>query len=292
MHDIWNPWHGCVKISEGCQNCYMYYLDRTRDKNGADIYMTKSAFRYPLQKDRQGNFKVKSGEMLRVCMTSDFFLQQADAWRTQAWSIIRRRPDVVFYLLTKRPQRVRECLPEDWGEGWENVFFNVSCENQRRADERIPLLLGLPFKHKGIMCAPLIGEVSVNKYLASGQIEQVVCGGENYDGSRPCRYEWVYKLSRECRDYNVTFAFIETGTRFIKDGREYYIPQKRTQSRQAYKSGLSYIGKRSVFKLTNLIGEEIPKNELYTPSFGERCLSCGSKIICNGCSNCGGCSRQ
>lgn len=292
MHDIWNPWHGCVKISEGCQNCYMYYLDRTRDKKGSDIYMTKSAFRYPLQKDRQGNFKVKSGEMLRVCMTSDFFLQQADAWRTQAWSIIRRRPDVVFYLLTKRPQRVRECLPEDWGEGWENVFFNVSCENQRRADERIPLLLGLPFKHKGIMCAPLIGEVSVNKYLASGQIEQVVCGGENYDGSRPCRYEWVYKLSRECRDYNVTFAFIETGTRFIKDGREYYIPQKRTQSRQAYKSGLSYIGKRSVFKLTNLFGEEIPKNELYTPSFGERCLSCGSKIICNGCSNCGGCSRQ
>lgn len=292
MHDIWNPWHGCVKISEGCQNCYMYYLDRTRDKNGADIYMTKSAFRYPLQKDRQGNFKVKSGEMLRVCMTSDFFLPQADAWRVQAWSIIRRRPDVVFYLLTKRPQRVRECLPEDWGEGWENVFFNVSCENQRRADERIPLLLELPFKHKGIMCAPLIGEVSVNKHLASGQIEQVVCGGENYDGSRPCRYEWVYKLSRECRENNVTFAFIETGTRFIKDEREYYIPKKRTQSRQAYKSGLSYIGKRSVFKLTNLFGEEIPENELYTPSFGERCLDCGSKIICNGCSNCGRCAPK
>lgn len=153
-------------------------------------------------------------------------------------------------------------------------------------------MLKLPFKHKGIMCAPLIGEVSVNKYLASGQIEQVVCGGENYDGSRPCRYEWVYKLSRECRENNVTFAFIETGTRFIKDGREYYIPKKRTQSRQAYKSGLSYIGKRSVFKLTNLFGEEIPENELYTPSFGEQCLDCGSKIICNGCSNCGGCSRQ
>jgi protein gp37 len=30
MHDIWNPWHGCVKCSEGCQNCYMYYLDKLR----------------------------------------------------------------------------------------------------------------------------------------------------------------------------------------------------------------------------------------------------------------------
>ena len=34
LHDIWNPWHGCVKCSEGCQNCYMYFLDRMRDQNG------------------------------------------------------------------------------------------------------------------------------------------------------------------------------------------------------------------------------------------------------------------
>lgn len=50
MHDIWNPWHGCVKCSEGCQNCYMYFLDRMRDQNGAEIYKTKSGFSYPLQK--------------------------------------------------------------------------------------------------------------------------------------------------------------------------------------------------------------------------------------------------
>ena len=52
-------------------------------------------------------------------------------------------------------------------------MFNVTCENQRRADERIPILLELPFKHKGIMCAPFIGPVSIAKYLPSGQIEQV-----------------------------------------------------------------------------------------------------------------------
>ena len=33
LHDIWNPWHGCVKCSEGCQNCYMYFLDRMRDND-------------------------------------------------------------------------------------------------------------------------------------------------------------------------------------------------------------------------------------------------------------------
>ena len=86
---------------------------------------------------------------------------------------MRQRSDVIFYLLTKRPERVLRCLPEDWQDGWDNIFFNVTCENQKRADERIPLLLELPFRHKGLNCAPLLGPVSVGKYLDSGQIEQV-----------------------------------------------------------------------------------------------------------------------
>ena len=161
MHDIWNPWHGCRKCSEGCQHCYMFFLDRMRNKDGADIYRTKNGFNYPLQKDRNGRYKIQCGELIRVCMTSDFFLEEADQWREDAWDIMRQRPDVKFFLLTKRPQRVKDCLPKDWGDGWDNIFFNVTCENQRRADERIPILLELPFKHKGIMCAPFIGPVSI-----------------------------------------------------------------------------------------------------------------------------------
>ena len=249
MHDIWNPWHGCKKCSEGCQNCYMYFLDAQRGKNGADIYRTKSGFNYPLSKDRHGRYKVQSGEQLRVCMTSDFFLEEADEWRSEAWSIIRQRPDVVFFLLTKRPERVKDCLPYDWGDGWENVFFNVSCENQKRADERIPILLSLPFKHKGIMCAPFIGAISIKKYLPSGQLEQVICDGENYAGARPCHFEWVKQLRDECREYNVTFAFIGTGRRFVKDGKMYKIEGSELQANQAYKSGMSFKGKPIDFKL-------------------------------------------
>ena len=51
----------------------MYYLDSLRDKDGGDVYRTKVGFKYPLSKDHSGLYKVKSGEMLRVCMTSDFF---------------------------------------------------------------------------------------------------------------------------------------------------------------------------------------------------------------------------
>ncbi|MCR5546631.1 MAG: phage Gp37/Gp68 family protein [Lachnospiraceae bacterium] len=290
MHDIWNPWHGCKKCSEGCQNCYMYYLDRLRDKNGADIYKTKAGFKYPLSKDRKGNYKVKSGEMLRVCMTSDFFLEEADEWREEAWSIIGRRRDVKFFLLTKRPERVAEHLPENWGNGWENVFFNVTCENQRRADERIPILLELPFKHKGIMCAPFIGPVSIQKYLEYDQIEQVLCDGENYGGARPCHYEWVKALRDECATYNVTFVFCGTGRRFVKDGKLYSIERQQTQSEQAHLSGLSYIGKPMEFKLYDEWGYEI-FGESYQKFFKEKCHSCGMKLICNGCSECGKCGE-
>ena len=286
MHDIWNPWHGCVKCSEGCDFCYMYYLDRVRDKDGSEIYRTK-AFNYPLRKDKQGNYKIKSGEMIRVCMTSDFFLEEADIWRDEAWDIIAMRPDVKFYLLTKRPERVKDCLPKDWGKGWENVIFNITCENQKRADERIPYLLELPFKHKGIMCAPLLDKVDLEKALESGQIEQVVAGGENYDGARQCDFEWVKALSKQCRKHNVTFCFIETGTVFIKDKKRYTVKGKATQSEMAYRSGVSFEGKPIVWNMKDSFG--FPLQSSYIPYFRKNCFKCGSRPICNGCSNCGKC---
>ncbi len=289
MHDIWNPWHGCSKKSEGCLHCYVYFLDRNRDMDASRVFRSKSGFDYPLRKHRDGTYLIQSGELIRVCMTSDFFLEEADPWREEAWDIIRERSDVKFFLLTKRPERVLECLPKDWGDGYDNVFFNVSAENQERADERIPILLSLPFKHKGVMCAPFIGPVDMAGYLKTGQIEQVICGGENYDGARPCDFAWVKSLRAQCEKENVTFAFIETGTNFIKDGKSYRIPSKQVQSEMAYKSGMNYVGKKMVFDLKDSFGQPIPESELYVPHYRERCRMCGSRLICNGCSDCGRC---
>ena len=288
MHDIWNPWHGCIKKSEGCDHCYMYFLDKMRDQDGSNIYRTKAGFNYPIQKDRKGNYKIKSGEQIRVCMTSDFFLAEADEWRDEAWELMKIRSDVIFFLLTKRPERVAEHLPKDWCDGWDNIFFNVTAENQRRADERIPILLELPFKHKGVMCAHYISQVSMRKYLETGQIEQVLCDGENYDGARPCHYEWVKLLRQECVDNNVTFVFCGTGRRFVKDGRLYKL-EGNIQSQQARKSGMSFRGKPIHFDLYDSFGYPVRDKDKYKPVFRERCKTCGMQMCCNGCSNCGKC---
>ena len=290
MHDIWNPWHGCRKYSEGCDHCYMFFLDRLRNMDPTRIAKTRSGFDYPLQKRRDGSFKIRSGELIRVCMTSDFFLPEADPWREDAWDMIRQRPDVKFWLLTKRAYRIRECLPYDWGDGWDNVMLNVTAENQRAADERLPILLSLPARHKGVMCAPLLGPIQLAPYLQDGQIRQVLCGGENYDGARPCDFDWVRALRRECEEAGVGFFFTETGTVFLKDGKRYRIPRDK-QGEMALKSGMNFPGEPIRWRLTDNFGQELPLSQLHVPRFRERCGRCGNRPVCNGCSDCGRCDR-
>ena len=290
MHDIWNPWHGCIKKSEGYQNCYMMYLDKIHQNKEKGIFKT-AMLEYPLKKNRDGSFKIKSGELIRVCMTSDFFLEEADKWRNDVWKVIKKRSDVIFYILTKRPERIANNLPEDWNDGYDNVFLNVTCENQARLEERMPIFSKIKAKVKGIMIAPILGPIDLKPYLKNNDIKQVICGGENYGGCRPCNFDWVKQISQDCKEENVNFSFIETGTKFIKDGRTYTILNKRVQSQMAFRANVSHKNKDIDFilKYDDII---IQKDKLYKPKYTSvNCLECGSKMICNGCVNCGRCKQ-
>ncbi len=273
----------------------MYFLDKQRGSDGAKIYKVKNNFNYPLKKDRFGNYKIRSGEFLRVCMTSDFFLAEADQWRADAWEIMKERSDVVFILVTKRPQQILKNLPKDWNDGWENIWLNVTAENQKRADERIPILLDLPFKHKGVLVAPFIGEISLKKYLESGQIENIWCGGENYAGARPLHQSWVAKLSQECRANNVTFSFFETGNIFIKNGIKSQIFDKTEQMLRAFSENLNYESEKpQIFKISQNVQqqENLFNLDISTEKFFKKhCDCCSMKKFCGGCSSCGKCKR-
>ncbi|MDO4216620.1 MAG: DUF5131 family protein [Bacteroidales bacterium] len=290
----WNPWHGCRKYSEGCANCYMYMLDRLHKvPELSDMIARTKGFYRPLECNKKGQYKVPAGYMLRVNMTSDTFLEEADKWRDEMWSIIRSRPDVRFYLLTKRASRMAVGLPTDWGEGYENVMLNITCENQRTFDERWPFLRDIPAKHKGINLSPLIGRVDVEPAVASGQIEHIDLSGEGFGGSRRCHYEWVKQVSDLCARYRVNFAFDATGTFFVKDGRTYHIELQSTQSRQAFRSGLSHYFYRPEYKLYDPVDHHrLGPEELYTPMFNRyRCNECALAFACTGCQSCGKCQQ-
>lgn len=46
------------------------------------------------------------------------------------------------------------------------------------------------------------------------------------------------------------------------------------------------------FILTDCLGREIPKKELYVVHYGKNSGECGGRLICNGCSDCGKCGRM
>ena len=239
----WNPWHGCIKKSEGCLNCWMYQMDESKGIDSSIIKRSITQFDYPVQKDRSGYFKLPMNQYVFTCFTSDFFIEQADGWRDECWEIMKCRSDCKFQLLTKRPERVLKCLPKDWFDygdtGYPNVIFAVSCENQRVADERLPILLDLPFKEKLIFCSPMIGEINMSKYLCD-KISAVNVGGENYRGARPLKEEWVKSLYEQCVEANVSFQFWDIGSNFISNGKCYRIKDASIRKQQAAKSAYQY----------------------------------------------------
>jgi len=233
----WNLWHGCHKISPGCKNCYVYRFDAAFNGDASSVSKTAD-FDLPLRRKRNGDYKLPAGETIYTCFTSDFFLEEADDWRIDAWNMIRLRTDLQFYIITKRIDRFKINLIPDWGEGYENVTICSTCETQEMADYRLPILLSLPIKHKAIICEPLLERINLSRWLPPS-IEEVIVGGESGNIARICDYDWVLDIRTQCIEKKVAFYFKQTGARFVKDGHLYYI-KRQDQHSQAAKAGIDF----------------------------------------------------
>ncbi|SHF14767.1 DUF5131 family protein [Dysgonomonas macrotermitis] len=238
MQKLWNPWHGCHKLSEGCRNCYVYRGDAKRGIDSSVITQTKN-FDLPVQKKRNGEYKIPSGSEVATCFTSDFFVEDADQWRVEAWRMIKERPDLKFLMITKRIDRLHVSLPDDWGDGYDHVTICCTVENQDRADYRLPIYKASPVKHKIIICEPILEYIDLQPYLGSW-IEQVVVGGESgYQNLRVCNYDWVLAIRELCVKHGISFWFKQTGTLFQKEGHIYTI-NRRFQHSQARKAAINH----------------------------------------------------
>ena len=241
---IWNPWHDCHKVSPGCVNCYVYRRDVQFGKDSSVVTKTND-FCLPLKTNRQGEYKLQEKDSpVYTCMTSDFFIKEADEWRTEIWNMIKKRRDLHFVIITKRIERFMECIPQDWGKGYENVTLCCTCENQAMADLRLPVFLKVPARHKEIIHEPMLEEIHIEQYLALGQIEHVTCGGESGENARLMDYSWALSSREQCAAAGVPFYFKQTGALFRKDGKLYRISRKN-QMLQARKAGIDYKPKDS-----------------------------------------------
>lgn len=220
----WEPWTGCYFLSEGCENCYFY--GKNAKRFGQNTVKKTDKFDWPVRKNSKGEYNIKGGKILATCFATDFFLPEADEWRNEAWAMIKERSDIEFLILTKRIDRFSRSLPNDWGDGYDNVNIGCTAENQKAADYRLPIFLSLPLKRRFIACAPLLESIDLRPYL--GGIEHVTVGGETGKNARVCEYDWVLDIREQCSRAGVTFWFKNTGSYFRHDGvMEYINPFKQ-----------------------------------------------------------------
>ena len=219
--NTWNPWQGCKKVSPGCLNCYMFRDKKRFKQQPGNIHRSSNAtFNKPLH--------WKDPAKVFVCSWSDFFIEEADEWRAEAWEIIRKCRHLTFQLLTKRPENIAARLPEGWP--FENVWLGVTAENQEMADLRIPQLLAIPAAVRFVSVEPMLGPVELRKIHAplnsifsevnaltgrqtdmgrpcrdTPSLDWVICGGESGPNARPMEPCWADRLMLQCWQADVPF---------------------------------------------------------------------------------------
>ena len=244
----WNPIAGCSVTSPGCANCYAMgvaggRLRSSRKYRGltepskagpvwnGDMRLWEKALDQPL--------RWKKPRRIFVNSMSDLFHQSIpDAWIDRIFGVMAVCKHHRFQVLTKRAERMRDYLragfeareDRNLGARWAyaaaavlgpgkdigpspdfplpNVWLGVSVEDQPRADERIPLLLGTPAAVRWVSAEPLLGPVDLAVPLGGVggvRLDWVVAGSESGPGARACDLDWVRALRDQCSAAGVAF---------------------------------------------------------------------------------------
>lgn len=244
-----NPWWGCQRVSPGCENCYAEtFAHRLR----LPIWGPKSDRRFFGNKHWNEPLKwnaaaAKSGIRVRVFCASmaDVFEDRAELreHRARLHTLIRATPALDWLLLTKRPQNVARLWHEahvdafngadSLGLTWDrNAWLGVTAEDQRRADERIPVLLGLDGPAvRFVSYEPAIGPVDFRPWLHDSTcadpdvcicstprevaLDWIIVGGESGHGARPFDVEWAGSTIDECAAAGVACFVKQLGAKPI-----------------------------------------------------------------------------
>lgn len=176
-HHTFNPWWGCFKVSDGCKHCY---ADTLAKRYGHNVWgpakstsrrmMSDKYWQQPLKWNASA---AKRGVRERVFCASmaDVFEDHPDVTeaRSRLFDLIEQTPNLIWLLLTKRPENIKPMLIEA-GRGFQDlppwVWIGTSVENQEQADARIPHLLEVPAGVRFLSCEPLLGPIDLSEWIA------------------------------------------------------------------------------------------------------------------------------
>lgn len=248
-----NPWWGCVRVSDGCTNCY---ADTWAHRLGMDLWGPKAERRFfgdkhwadPVKWNRAA---AEAGERRRVFCASmaDVFedRRDLDIRRTRLWFLIEETPWLDWLLLTKRPENMANdahLVPHSWRGGWPaNAWAGTTTEHQAAAAARVPELLKVPARIRFLSVEPMLGPVDLTPWLwgravpcrqcpsdadcvcgyrtreqnGCPSISWAIYGGESGHGARACNLEWIRGGLEQCRAAGVV-PFVKQLGAFPFDG--------------------------------------------------------------------------
>ena len=258
---VWNPVTGCTKVSEGCRHCYAETMAKRfwGDRKFTDVECHRERLGIP--------FKWKKPSKIFVNSMSDLFHPDVPfEFIDLVFMVMSRAHRHKFLILTKRPERMRDYIKGIEFElmqsqtytnyRWEgtnlynlgnilyNVWFGVSVEDQRTADERIPILLDIDCALRFVSIEPMLEKIDLRSFTTPAKckrhndhapvyerngagfwhcpecradwehhrpLDWVICGGESGTGARPMHPDWVRSLQQQCHQSGTPFFFKQWG---------------------------------------------------------------------------------
>lgn len=208
----WN----CNKVSPGCKHCYAQKHAEKYPRNSAGgEFLGAPRMRDNALKELA---VIKAGSTVFVNTHSDTFHEKNPSeWIYTMFQHMNQRPDLIFLVLTKRPQ-----YPELFYQNlkWtDNIWLGTSVES---ADylHRITALEHVPAAHKFISFEPLLGHIPPPSLFASlKHIDWVIVGGESGEHHRPFGKQWAIDIQQVCSQMKIPFYFKQGSALFPDSDR-------------------------------------------------------------------------
>lgn len=218
QHDYpFNFWMGCYKFSEACKFCYMHLRQTQRTIDPEYIHKCTSTWGSPVKWQKAA---ADAGVLKSVfaCSYSDFFMEQADEWRDDAWALIRATPNLIWQLASKRTHLIAERLPADWGDGYKNVWLGTSVELKKNLC-RLDDLRKIPCVMRWLDFAPLLEDIMPELASHMEGFGWVNVSGEQGCGleePRPFDPQWARNIRDLCKERGIPFSHPQGGGKFGK----------------------------------------------------------------------------
>jgi len=214
-----NPWWGCEKVSPACARCYaeafahrMGHEVWGNEKVAKRRFFGEKHWNEPIHWDRDA---AKAGKKIKVFCASmaDIFEARPDLdlWREKLWGLIAETPNLIWLLLTKRPENMIEMVP--WKDRWpDNVWAGATGEDQKWAEVRWEHLKKVPATVRFLSVEPMLGPLDLSKLDgAAKDLHWVLVGGESGEGARIMEPEWATDLRRQCEAAGIAYHFKQKG---------------------------------------------------------------------------------